>query len=113
MINLILIAAIILLTSYLIYVVKIYGVQQSISFTDYITVKHKNAFETTLYYCGVSLSFAGMMSDIWTLMLSGVLIIGVAIYTDFMKSKLFKFMHMFYAFGGFILMAITPVISGE
>lgn len=114
-------------TGYISFIIKKFGVQKSISFSDIIVNKpYKWFFEITMFICGISLLLFGYLNNILLLSISGGLIFCVGLFPLGDRPKWVYYPHMLFAILGFVIgifsfwinrglfeiPSITAVISG-
>jgi len=108
------ITAVITTLFYLILVYVLVGVVKSISFSDYLLKILKKPFkfffEATMFVDGICLIIVGAtIAEEVVIMqiIGGAFIFMVGVFSDFQRNKYFKFAHMFFAIGGFVIYSLS------
>ena len=107
--------AFISLVVYLTSIIAVHGIRKSISDSNYFLQKpFKLMFELVMWICGASIIITGIFiksSPEWIIILGGVGIFLVGIFSDFKRSIYLKIAHYVSAIGGFTLLGLSYYYS--
>lgn len=103
------------LVVYLTSIIAIHGIRKSISDSNYFLRKpFKLMFELVMWVCGIAIILTGIFingSPDWMLIVGGIGIFLVGIFSDFKLHILIRIAHYLSAIGGFVLLGLSFYFS--
>jgi lysylphosphatidylglycerol synthetase-like protein (DUF2156 family) len=99
--------AILAFTTFIGIIIKNYGIQKSVSFSDVVAQKpYKWFFEATMFICGEMVGIYAYINSYTTLLIAGIMIFIIGLFPLGDRPKWIYYPHMFFAIGGFALLIL-------